>query len=145
MASTLRKRIALRRKIQILRAHTISKSLKLKLEAFKREYSNLMAIKREYLKLMNQMKMPNKNVEVKKVGQGFLVRVNCEKGTDRLVTILEAFDKMGLNVLQARVSCSNVFALEAIAAAQDQALDVKEVTKALLRTIEKKEGEATLY
>lgn len=82
---------------------------------------------------------------MKKVGQGFLVRVNCEKGTDRLVTILEAFDKMGLNVLQARVSCSNVFALEAIAAAQDQALDVKEVTKALLRTIEKKGGEATQY
>ncbi|GLT54858.1 hypothetical protein SLA2020_280210 [Shorea laevis] len=144
MDSMLRKRIALRRKMHIVRAHTISKSLKLKLEAFKREYSNLMAIKREYLKLMQQMKMPNKVVEVQKVGQGFHVRVNCEKGTDRLVTILEAFDEMGLNVQQARVSCSNVFALEAIAAAaQDHALDVKEVTKALLRTIEKKGGEAT--
>ncbi|KAE7995886.1 hypothetical protein FH972_000649 [Carpinus fangiana] len=143
MASMLQKRIALRRKIHILRAHTISKSLKLKLEAFKREYTNLMAIKREYLKLMMQMKMPTKDVEVQKIGQGFLVRVNCEKGTDRLVTILEAFDKMGLNVQQARVSCSNVFALEAIAAAQDQALGVKEVTKALLRTIEKNGGETT--
>jgi hypothetical protein len=82
-------------------------------------------------------------VEVQKLGQRFLVRVNCEKGADRLVTILEAFDEMGLNVQQARVSCNNCFAMEAIAVAQDQALDVKEVTKALLRTIEKKVGDGT--
>ncbi|KAG2687921.1 hypothetical protein I3843_09G072100 [Carya illinoinensis] len=143
MASMLQKRMTLRRKIHILRAHSSSKSLKLKLEAIKREYSRLMAIKRQYLKLMKRMQVPNKDVEVHKVGQGFLVRVNCEKGTDRLVTILEAFDEMGLNVQQAKVSCSNCFAMEAIAVAEDQALDVKEVIKALLRTTEKKGGEPT--
>ncbi|XP_041024153.1 uncharacterized protein LOC121264880 [Juglans microcarpa x Juglans regia] len=140
MASMLQKRMTLRRKIHILRAHSSSKSLKLKLEAIKREYS---AMIRQYLKLMKRMQVPNKDVEVHKVGQGFLVRVNCEKGTDKLVTILEAFDEMGLNVQQAKVSCSNCFALEAIAVAEDQALDVKEVIKALLRTTEKKGGGPT--
>lgn len=78
---------------------------------------------------------------MQKVGQGFLVRINCEKGTDRLVTILEAFDEMRLHVQQAKVSCSNCFAMEAIAVAEDQALDVKEVIKALLRTTGKKDEE----
>ncbi|GMY37488.1 hypothetical protein FCV25MIE_32731 [Fagus crenata] len=159
MASMLQKRIAMRRKIHILRAHTTSSKsvkrsfintaallyiykLKLKLEAMKREYLNLMATKREYLKLMKHMQV-SEDVEVQKLGQRFLVRVNCEKGADRLVTILEAFDEMGLNVQQARVSCNNCFAMEAIAVAQDQALDVKEVTKALLKTIEKKVGDGT--
>ncbi|KAL4627207.1 hypothetical protein ACB092_05G151600 [Castanea dentata] len=151
MASKLQKRIAMRRKIHILRAQTkCSKSVKrsfintaallhiykliLKLEAIKREYLNLMATKREYLKLMKNMQ----DVEVQKLREGFLVKVNCEKGEDRLVRILEALDEMGLNVQQARVSCNKRFEMEAIAVAQDQALDVKEVTEALLGALKRK-------
>lgn len=69
---------------------------------------------------------------MQKLREGFLVKVNCEKGEDRLVRILEAFDEMGLNVQQARVSSNKRFEMEAIVVAQDQALDVKEVTEALL-------------
>ncbi|KAF3971735.1 hypothetical protein ACB098_05G107700 [Castanea mollissima] len=151
MASKLQKRIAMRRKIHILRAQAkSSKSVKrsfintaallhiykliLKLEAIKREYLNLMATKREYLKLMKNMQ----DVEVQKLREGFLVKVNCEKGEDRLVRILEALDEMGLNVQQARVSCNKRFEMEAIAVAQDQALDVKEVTEALLGALKRK-------
>ncbi|XP_075667445.1 uncharacterized protein LOC142637037 isoform X2 [Castanea sativa] len=151
MASKLQKRIAMRRKIHILRAQTkCSKSVKrsfintaallhiykliLKLEAIKREYLNLMATKREYLKLMKNMQ----DVEVQKLREGFLVKVNCEKGEDRLVRILEALDEMGLNVQQARVSCNKRFEMEAIVVEQDQALDVKEVTEALLGALKRK-------
>ncbi|XP_030972759.1 uncharacterized protein LOC115992672 isoform X2 [Quercus lobata] len=151
MASMLQKRIAMRRKIHILRAQTkCSKSVKrsfintatllyiykliLKLEAIKREYLNLMATKKEYLKLMKNMQ----DVEVQKLMEGFLVKVNCEKGEDRLVIILEAFDEMGLNVQQARVSSNKRFEMEAIVVAQDQALDVKEVTEALLGALKRK-------
>ncbi|XP_050287454.1 uncharacterized protein LOC126726270 isoform X2 [Quercus robur] len=151
MASMLQKRIAMRRKIHILRAQTkCSKSVKrsfintatllyiykliLKLEAIKREYLNLMATKKEYLKLMKNMQ----DVEVQKLREGFLVKVNCEKGEDRLVRILEAFDERGLNVQQARVSSNKRFEMEAIVVAQDQALDVKEVTEALLGALKRK-------
>ncbi|XP_030972758.1 uncharacterized protein LOC115992672 isoform X1 [Quercus lobata] len=154
MASMLQKRIAMRRKIHILRAQTkCSKSVKrsfintatllyiykliLKLEAIKREYLNLMATKKEYLKLMKNMQVPE-DVEVQKLMEGFLVKVNCEKGEDRLVIILEAFDEMGLNVQQARVSSNKRFEMEAIVVAQDQALDVKEVTEALLGALKRK-------
>lgn len=83
---------------------------------------------------------------MQKVGrQAFLVRVNCEKGAGRLVTILEAFDEMGLHVQQARVSCSSRFAMEVVAVAEDQAMEVKQVAKALLQTIEKKGGEGATH
>ncbi|CAN6546255.1 unnamed protein product [Malus baccata var. baccata] len=68
MVSGLRKRVSLRRKLQILRSLTKTKSvkrtsivvdalphiymLKLKLEAVHREYSHLMAIKTDYINLI---------------------------------------------------------------------------------------------
>lgn len=69
-----------------------------------------------------------------------MVRITCEKGSDKLVAILEAFEEMRLNVQQARVSCENGFSLEAIAVAEeDQNLDVRDVTEALLKAIGKAE------
>lgn len=69
-----------------------------------------------------------------------MVRITCEKGGDKLVAILEAFEEMRLNVQQARVSCENGFSLEAIAVAEeDQNLDVRDVTEALLKAIGKAE------
>ncbi|KAL0011403.1 hypothetical protein SO802_006511 [Lithocarpus litseifolius] len=79
-----------------------------------------------------------RKIQVQKLREGFLVKVNCEKGEDRLVRILEAFDEMGLNVQQARVSSNKRFEMEAIVVAQDQALDVKEVTEALLGALKRK-------
>lgn len=77
-------------------------------------------------------------MKVEKVRGGtFLVRVSCEKGGDKLVAILEAFDGMFLNVEKARVSCESGFSLEAIAVAEDQTLDVGDVTEALLKALGK--------
>ncbi|KAH7568740.1 hypothetical protein JRO89_XS06G0040300 [Xanthoceras sorbifolium] len=154
VSSSLQRRIALRRKLQILRTLTDSKSvkkssiimdsliyiykLKLKLEAIKREYSNLMAIKRQYLYLMEHVQVPEE-VKVEKVGEMLLVRVTCKKGAEsKLVSILEVFDEMGLNVVRASVSSNYVFEMEAIVAAQNpEAVDVREVTQVISKAIEK--------
>ncbi|KAJ7968750.1 Transcription factor bHLH35-like protein [Quillaja saponaria] len=155
--SRVQKRVTLRRKLHILRAINNSKSvngrssivmndalymykLKVLLERLKAEYANLIATRREYLNLMKHVQHP-KDVKVEKVGSGFVVKVNCEKGADKLVTILEAFEEMGLNVQQARVSCNNAFALEAIAVAEDKSLDVRNVTEKLLMVIDQKQSD----
>ncbi|CAJ1938687.1 unnamed protein product [Sphenostylis stenocarpa] len=153
----VRKRIPLRRKLHILRVLTNSNSvkrtsiakstilrlykLKLALETVKRHYENLLATRREHINLLNYVK-EKKDVKIEKVRAGtFMVKVTCEKGGNKLVAILEAFDEMCLNVEQAKVSCENGFSLEAIALAEDQTLDVRDVSEALLKAIGKLSGE----
>ncbi|KAG5136388.1 hypothetical protein JHK82_021119 [Glycine max] len=157
MACRVQKRISLRRKLHILRVLTYSNSakrtslakstvlrlykLKLALETVKRQYENLLATRRECVRLLNHVK-ESKDVKIEKVGAGtFMVRVTCEKGGDNLVAILKAFDEMCLDVQQARVSCENGFFLEAIAVAEDQTLDVRDITEVLLKAIGKQSGE----
>ncbi|XP_054801296.1 uncharacterized protein LOC129305294 [Prosopis cineraria] len=151
------KRMSLRRKLHILRTHINSKSakrsfftkstvlqiyrLKVMLETIKREYANLIAARREYQNLLSHVQ-EHKNVKVEKVAEGtFAAKVTCEKGGDKLVAILEAFEEKGLNVEQARVSCDDGFSMEALVVAEDQALDTRNVVEALLRAIGKQSGE----
>ncbi|PQQ03426.1 uncharacterized protein Pyn_33886 [Prunus yedoensis var. nudiflora] len=153
MVSGLQKRAPLRRKLQNLSSLTKMKSvkrssifmeallqiymLKLKLEAVQREYLHLMALKTEYL---NRIKH-SQEVKVEKIEEGFLVRVKCENAGDTLVSVLEAFEEMGLTVLQARISSNNYFSMEAIAVAENQnqdqdQLDVRDITQAITRATE---------
>ncbi|OIW19248.1 hypothetical protein TanjilG_20373 [Lupinus angustifolius] len=151
MACRVQKRISTRRKLHILRTLSNSNSakrtsiakstvlyiykLKVALETVKREYENLLATRREYLKLLNHVQ-EKENVKVEKVMAGtFVVRVTCDEGGDKLVSILEAFDEMCLNVEQAKVCCENGFSLEAIAVAEDKTLDPRDVTESLLKAI----------
>lgn len=54
-------------------------------------------------------------VTVETLERGFLVNVFSGKNCPGLlVSILEAFELLGLDVLNARVSCSDVFQLEAV-------------------------------
>ncbi|GAV57607.1 hypothetical protein CFOL_v3_01144 [Cephalotus follicularis] len=155
----LQRRMALRRKLHILRTLTGSKSVKkssvimdallyiyklrLKLEAIVREYSYLMAIKREYIKLIKYVQVP-KEVNVDKIGEAFLVKVRCTKEGDMLVSILEAFEDMGLDVLQANVSCNSFFAMEAIVAANDKKCrDVRDISQSIIEAIERQVQEDT--
>lgn len=47
--------------------------------------------------------------------RGFLINVFSEKNCPGLlVSILEAFEELGLEVLDARVSCSDIFQLQAV-------------------------------
>ncbi|KAE9602945.1 hypothetical protein Lal_00050097 [Lupinus albus] len=151
MACKVQKRISMRRKFHILRAlshsnyakrTSIAKStdlyiykIMIALESIKREYENLLATRRESLKLLNHVQ-ESKKVKVEKVMAGtFVLRVTCDEGGDKLVSILEAFEKMCLNVEKAKVSCENGFSLEAIVVAEDQTLDAKDVIEALLKAI----------
>lgn len=66
------------------------------------------------------------------MGEEIKVKVRCEKGENRLVSVLEALERMRLNVVEARVSCSECFSMEAIAVAEDdQLVNVKDITEAI--------------
>ncbi|KAK8551459.1 hypothetical protein V6N13_119917 [Hibiscus sabdariffa] len=157
MVTKLQRRTTYRRKLQFLPTLSNSKSvkkrsivlnvllhchkLKLKLEGIHREYQNLMAVRNQYFTLLKHIEIP-KEVKVEKVGEEFVVKVSCNKGGDKLISILEVFEELDLNVLQAKVSCSHFFAMEAIAVARDQqTTDIKEVTQAILKAIEKQGGD----
>jgi hypothetical protein len=54
-------------------------------------------------------------VTVETLGHGFVVSVFSDKSCPGLlVSILEAFDELGLSVLEATASCADTFRLEAV-------------------------------
>ncbi|KAK3003180.1 hypothetical protein RJ639_018078 [Escallonia herrerae] len=60
-------------------------------------------------------------VAVETLEKGFLVNIHSEKSCPRLlVSILEVFEGLGLNVLEARVSCTDTFRLEALGGENDE-------------------------
>ncbi|CAI0475802.1 unnamed protein product [Linum tenue] len=166
MGCRMQRRLALRRKLHILRMTTHSQSvkqssafmgafiylhqLKLKLEAMKTELSELAEIRREYLNRINKLQLPKREVKVEKGEKGFQVKVTCEKGKDKLVSVLEAFEEMGLSVLHGKVSCTPNFVMEAIvddvgSGQGNETADVEKITQALVRAIHglKTEGKGT--
>ncbi|XP_023003437.1 uncharacterized protein LOC111497051 [Cucurbita maxima] len=138
MVSTLENRFNSRKKLRLVRSLGTHESpgkqrsgflnavvfihkLKLKLEA----------IEREYLKSIKELHAL-KEVKVEKMGEEIKVKVRCEKGQNRLVSVLEALERMRVNVVEARVSCSGCFSMEAIAVAEDdQLVNVKDITEAI--------------
>ncbi|CAN1847413.1 hypothetical protein LINPERHAP1_LOCUS38538 [Linum perenne] len=152
MVCRMQRRLALRRQLHILRMITHSQSvqkssaimdayvyiyqLKLKLEAMKKEMEDVAAIRNQYLQ---------SEVKVEKGEKGFEVKVRCEKGKDKLVSVLEVFEEMKLSVLHGKVSCSPYFSMEAIVVEtvvqeeeeeeEEVKADVESVTQALVRAI----------
>ncbi|XP_034897096.1 transcription factor SCREAM2 isoform X2 [Populus alba] len=75
-------------------------------------------------------------VTVENLEKGFLVNVFSGKNCPGLlVSILEAFEELGLDVLDARVSCEDNFQLEAIGGDQNQGHDAQVVKQAVLQAI----------
>ncbi|KAK7395006.1 hypothetical protein VNO78_15547 [Psophocarpus tetragonolobus] len=77
-------------------------------------------------------------VIVKTLKKGFLINVLLEKNCPgMLVSILEAFEELGLDVLDARVSCEDSFQLEAIGREchKKDSVDAQVVKQAVLRAI----------
>ncbi|KAG6769636.1 hypothetical protein POTOM_025292 [Populus tomentosa] len=75
-------------------------------------------------------------VTVETLEKGFLINVFSGKNCPGLlVSILEAFDELGLDVLDARVSCEDNFLLEAIGGDQNQGHDAQVVKQAVLQAI----------
>ncbi|KAJ6746894.1 TRANSCRIPTION FACTOR BHLH FAMILY-RELATED [Salix koriyanagi] len=78
----------------------------------------------------------NAQVTVQTLEKGFLINVFSEKNCPGLlVSILEAFDELGLDVLDARASCEDNFQLEAIGGDQNQGHDAQVVKHAVLQAI----------
>ncbi|KAL2557842.1 transcription regulator [Forsythia ovata] len=77
-------------------------------------------------------------VKVETLEKGFQINVYSEKNCPGLlVSILEAFEELGLEVLDARVSCSNNFRLEAVSENEGQAdsIDAQVVKQAVVQAI----------
>ncbi|KAJ4978141.1 hypothetical protein NE237_008921 [Protea cynaroides] len=77
-------------------------------------------------------------VTVETVENGFLINVFSEKNCPgMLVSILEAFEELGLNVLEARVSCTDNFHLEAVGGENEGqvSIDAQVVKQTVLQAI----------
>ncbi|KAJ1422899.1 hypothetical protein SESBI_12662, partial [Sesbania bispinosa] len=99
-----------RRKTSVLLdASEYIKSLKQKLQ----ELNHLLPVEATAQKIVDYDPMPKLQVEEQE--EGFVIKVVSERSCQGLlVFILEAFGELGLDVLQARVSCAENFSLEAI-------------------------------
>ncbi|CAN1255203.1 hypothetical protein LINPERPRIM_LOCUS8907 [Linum perenne] len=80
-------------------------------------------------------------VSVETVEKGFVINVISEKKCEGglLVSVLEAFEEIGLNVVEARVSCTDTFRLHAVAAEREQRrsnIDAQMVKRAVLEAID---------
>ncbi|PPD73544.1 hypothetical protein GOBAR_DD29517 [Gossypium barbadense] len=148
MATKLQRRTASLRKLHLLQTLNKPKSVKRScsiinvLLHFYELKVKLEEIQREYQNLLKNIRIPQE-VKVEKIsGEQFVVRVACNKGGDKLVSILEVFDELGLNVVQARVSCRHFFSMEAIiGVGQDQKTsDMKDITDAVLKAIDEKQS-----
>ncbi|KAL3615738.1 hypothetical protein CASFOL_040032 [Castilleja foliolosa] len=85
----------------------------------------------------NQNSLPVQ-VKVETLEKGFLINVFSEKNCPGLLmSILEAFEELGLDVLDARGSCSDNFHLEAIGENEGAAdsIDAQVVKQAVLQAI----------
>ncbi|KAJ4704288.1 transcription factor SCREAM2-like [Melia azedarach] len=79
-------------------------------------------------------------VTVETLEKGFLINVYSEKNSPGLlVSILEAFEELGLDVLDARVSCTDSFQLEAVGGDNSEGnaegIDAQGVKEAVLQAI----------
>ncbi|KAL5734486.1 hypothetical protein ACOSP7_032347 [Xanthoceras sorbifolium] len=79
-------------------------------------------------------------VTVETLEKGFLINVFSKKSCPGLlVSILEAFEDLGLNVLEARVSCTDTFSLQAVGGENEEqsseSMDAQVVKQSILQAI----------
>uniref|UniRef100_A0A0E0LPS0 Plant bHLH transcription factor ACT-like domain-containing protein n=1 Tax=Oryza punctata TaxID=4537 RepID=A0A0E0LPS0_ORYPU len=123
MSRERKKAAALHEKLQILRSITHSHALSnTSIITDASEY--IKELKQKVVRLnkeiacaeaaaLRQNSIPTVTVET--LGHGFLINVFSDKSCPGLlVSILEAFDELGLNVLEATASCDDTFRLEAV-------------------------------
>ncbi|XP_019459537.1 PREDICTED: transcription factor SCREAM2-like isoform X1 [Lupinus angustifolius] len=146
MASKVRKKAALQHKLQQLRDATSSSALnKASIIVDASKYIEELKQKVEGLnsELGDTESSSSQNdelpmVTVETLERGFLINVFSEKNCPgMLVSILEAFEELGLDVLDARVSCEDTFQLEAVGgeSQKNDSIDAQMVKQAVLRAI----------
>ncbi|XP_028768311.1 transcription factor bHLH93-like [Neltuma alba] len=152
MASRGRKKASLQHKLQQLRDVTNSSAvnkasiivdaskyieeLKQKVEGLNAELGSS-GTTNEESSSSSQNQLPKVTVET--LERGFLINVFSERNCPgMLVSILEAFEVLGLEVLDARVSCEDAFQLEAVGGESqeiDENIDAQVVRQAVLQAI----------
>ncbi|KAG5053943.1 hypothetical protein JHK85_006453 [Glycine max] len=78
-------------------------------------------------------------VTVETLERGFLINVFSERNCPgMLAAILDAFEELGLDVLDARVSCEDTFQLEAVGgeSQENESIDAQVVKQAVLQAIQ---------
>ncbi|XP_030534664.1 transcription factor SCREAM2-like isoform X1 [Rhodamnia argentea] len=133
MVSREQKRAVLHEKLQLLRSMTNShalnktsiivdaskyiKELKQKVERLNEDIANA--------ETSSQQPQLPVQVTVETLEKGFLINVFSDKSCPGLlVSILEAFEDLGLNVLEARVSCTDNFRLQAFGGENEEEGDM---------------------
>ncbi|EOY02632.1 Transcription factor bHLH61 isoform 1 [Theobroma cacao] len=146
MVSREHKRAALHEKLQLLRSITNSHALnKTSIIVDASKYIEELKQKVERLNediaaaQTSNHQNPLPVVTVETLEKGFLINVLSEKSCPGLlVSILEAFEELGLNVLEARVSCTDSFRLQAVGGEneeQSETIDAQVVKQAVLQAI----------
>ncbi|XP_007031707.2 PREDICTED: transcription factor SCREAM2 isoform X1 [Theobroma cacao] len=147
MVSREHKRAALHEKLQLLRSITNSHALnKTSIIVDASKYIEELKQKVERLnediaaaQTSNHQNPLPVQVTVETLEKGFLINVFSEKSCPGLlVSILEAFEELGLNVLEARVSCTDSFRLQAVGGEneeQSETIDAQVVKQAVLQAI----------
>ncbi|CAN1172853.1 hypothetical protein LINPERHAP2_LOCUS30325 [Linum perenne] len=99
----------------IVDASNYIQQLKQKIEKLNQEMDNY-----DYDQPSSSTRHQPEQVSVETVEKGFVINVISEKKCEGglLVSVLEAFEEIGLNVVEARVSCTDTFRLHAVAAGQ---------------------------
>ncbi|KAJ0978463.1 hypothetical protein J5N97_013937 [Dioscorea zingiberensis] len=142
MVSRELKGAALHEKLQLLRS--VTKSHALNKASIIADASNYIQELQQKVERLNQeitsaqieeeTPMPVVNVET--LNKGFLINVLSEKSCPGLlVSILEAFEELGLTVLEARVSCDDTFHLEAVGENKMASMDSHVMKQAVLQAI----------
>ncbi|KAG8081593.1 hypothetical protein GUJ93_ZPchr0013g33783 [Zizania palustris] len=142
MSSRERKKAAaLQEKLQILRSITHSRALSntsIIMDASK----YIKELKHKVVRLNQEIAcaqdaLRQNRVTVETLGHGFLVNVFSGKSCPGLlVSILEAFDELGLSVLEATASCADTFRLQAIGGENlVEKVDEQAVKQAVLQAI----------
>ncbi|KAI4356120.1 hypothetical protein L6164_000167 [Bauhinia variegata] len=143
MSSRDRRKAALQHKLQQLRAASNSSAVNrasiivdaLKhIQELKKKLEELNAEQGNAESSSSQLPM----VTVETLERGFLINVFLERNCPgMLAAILEAFEELGLDVLDARVSCEDAFQLEAVGgeSQENESIDAQVVKQAVLQAI----------
>ncbi|XP_012483903.1 transcription factor SCREAM2 isoform X1 [Gossypium raimondii] len=147
MVSREHKRAALHEKLQLLRSITNSHAVnKTTIIVDASKYIEELKQKVERLnqgisaaQTSNDQNPLPMQVTVETLEKGFLINVFSEKSCPGLlVSLLEAFEELGLNILEARVSCTDSFRLQAVGGEneeQSESIDAQVVKQAVLQAI----------
>uniref|UniRef100_A0A6V7QSP5 Plant bHLH transcription factor ACT-like domain-containing protein n=1 Tax=Ananas comosus var. bracteatus TaxID=296719 RepID=A0A6V7QSP5_ANACO len=139
MVSREQKKAALQEKLQLLRSVTNSQApnkTSIIVDATKYIQELKQKVDACLKDLAEDSSMPM--VTVSTAEKGLLINVFSEKSCPGLlVVILEVFEDLGLEVLNANVSCTDTFHLEAVGENQVDSVDAQMVKQAVLQAIRK--------